>query len=200
VQRVGEGEGRGREEVGRRALLDLSGEGVRAGERVAWGGVDLREHVRQRRRGVDRQAGLRAGLRGGSDEQEEQHGDANRRRHLWIRTLVDLTRAVVGMPGRSRSSSTASRVTTATRRTGSLTTISTCAISPATFTSVTIRWKRLRAETCVPEPSLRSRSISDAGTTRRLALSRWTWIRPALSQRRRVSRLIPSADAASLAE
>ena len=42
-------------------------------------------------------------------------------------------------------------------------------------------------------------STSDAGTTRRLALSRSTRIRPSRSQRRSVSRLIPSARAASAA-
>ena len=91
------------------------------------------------------------------------------------------------------------RVTTATSRTGSLTTISTCAISPSTWTSVTTPCRRLRALMCVPEASPRRRSISAAATTRRLLGSRSTFRRPALSQRRRVSRLIPSAAAASLA-
>ncbi len=59
--------------------------------------------------------------------------------------------------------------------------------------------KRLRAEMCVPWPSPRSRSSSCADTTRRLLRSRVTLIRPLRSQRRSVSRLIPSAAAASLA-
>ena len=47
----------------------------------------------------------------------------------------------------------------ATSRTGSLTTSSTCAIRPSTFTSVTTPLKRLRALRCAPFASPRSRSI-----------------------------------------
>jgi hypothetical protein len=52
---------------------------------------------------------------------------------------------------------------------------------------------------CAPPASPRTRSISLVRTTRRLPASRSTAMRPALSQRRSVSRLIPSAAAASLA-
>jgi len=52
---------------------------------------------------------------------------------------------------------------------------------------------------CCAPASPRTRSISFALTTRRLAWSRVVRIRPSRSQRRSVSRLIPSACAASRA-
>jgi hypothetical protein len=98
------------------------------------------------------------------------------------------------------NSLTASAVTIAVRTAGSVTTISTCAIRPSTLTSLTMPLKRLRALTwCSVRTSPRSRSISLAGTIRRLLESRRVLIRPWLSQRRSVSRLIPSVRAASLA-
>src|SRR5262249_3146640 len=114
-------------------------------------------------------------------------------------TEVDFTIAVAVAPARSPRSATASLVMIAVSRTGSLTTSSTCASRPSVFTSVTTPRNRFRALRCDAPASPRSRSISLAGTTRRLLLSRSTVILPALSQRRRVSRLIPRTRAASLA-
>src|SRR5439155_13786981 len=108
-------------------------------------------------------------------------------------TEVDLTTAVAGEPGFRPSSSTASRVTIATTRTGSVTRISTWASSPSTFTSRTVPGKRLRALPCCVPSSPRRRATSLALITRRLALSRRVRIRPSRSHRRSVSRLIPSA-------
>src|SRR5205814_1469524 len=102
------------------------------------------------------------------------------------------------LPGRSPSSLAESAVTIAVTSTGPGTTICTCARRPSTRTDRTVPGKRFRA--LMPWSwSPRSRSISAAGTNRRFAASRSTLIRPCRSQRRSVSRLIPSTRAASLA-
>ena len=59
---------------------------------------------------------------------------------------VDFTTPAALMPGLSPSSSTDSRVTMATTRDGSVTSISTRARSPSTSTDRTTPRKRLRAE------------------------------------------------------
>src|SRR6185312_11374486 len=200
VEPGGERRVRGGEDVGGRALLDLRRERVRAAERVFLGLVDLREDVGQRGGGVDGQLRLLRGRRRAGRDGGDCDRDQERSPHqLWISTLVDFTSAVVAMPGFSPISSTASRVTRAVSRTGSLTTISTWAIRPSVLTSVTIPCRRLRALMCDPSPSPRRRSTSAAATSRRFRSSRVTVTRPALSQRRSVSRLIPRAAAASLA-
>ena len=86
---------------------------------------------------------------------------------------------------------------TATTRADSVVSSSTCASRPSTFTSRTTPWNRLRAESswCSSSPSSLSTSALD--TRRRFAASRSVLIRPPRSQRRRVSRLIPSVRAAS---
>jgi hypothetical protein len=87
----------------------------------------------------------------------------------------------------------------ATTRAGSVTSISTRARKPSTSTERTTPRKRFRAEIVSSLVGARSRSISAADTMRRLDASRSTRSLPARSQRRSVSRLIPSARAASAA-
>ena len=120
-----------------------------------------------------------------------------------IITEVALTTAVADTPGASPSSSIESRVIAAVTRNGPAST-STSAITPSASTERTTPEKRLRAERSVPVRwrcgrAVRRR-ISEAGTIRRLRASRLVWIWPLRSQRRSVSTLTPSAEAASPSE
>src|SRR5436190_19733932 len=129
----------------------------------------------------------------------QQHSHKTAPHGLPTITEVALTVATALTPGRSPSSSTASRVTIETMWWGPAW-ISTCAITPVTSTLLTTPSNLLRAEKvgstaaiwCPPR-----RVISLWATTRRLAESRRIVIRPARSQRRSVSTLTPSARAAS---
>src|SRR5207248_11412700 len=192
-----------------KGLLDLSRQHVRATERVAGARVDVREDVRERGGGEHGQArGLLVGAAREGDRGQDGGGDGEgrgqRRReragsHASTITEVDLTTAVAAIPGFSPSSSTASRVTTATTRAGSVTVSSTWASRPSTRTSVTVPRGRLRALMWCAPWTPRSRSISSSVTSRRFALSRSVRIRPSRSHRRSVSTLIPSSRAASVA-
>src|SRR5581483_11798055 len=153
-------------------------------------------------------------LAGGDTDEDRQHRQREKRQRerrrrtgeggegcasqVSIITEVAFTTAAALFPGRRPSSSAASRVMIATTRDGSVTSSSTWASRPSTRTSRTTPRKWLRALICSPAPPF-SRAISVAGTSRRLAASRWVRMRPARSQRRSVSRLIPSARAASAA-
>src|SRR5439155_18763407 len=116
--------------------------------------------------------------------------------HRSTMTEVALTTAAADIPGMSPRLSADSRVITATSRPPFVTSSSTSASRPSIFTSRTTPSRRFRALN-VLRSSPRRRSTSRAATTRRFAESRWTRIRPCRSQRRSVSRLIPSARAAS---
>ena len=113
-------------------------------------------------------------------------------------TLVDLTTPAALIPAASPSSSADSRVTIATTRAGSVTSISTRASSPSTSTERTTPRKRLRAESpsvaVARRAGARSRRPARHAGWRRLARRGSFRSR---SQRRSVSRQIPSARAAS---
>src|SRR5581483_7844228 len=143
----------------------------------------------------ERQEEERERNRAGEDEARGKEPAADHRSTM---TDVDLTIAVAARPGFRSSSSAASRVMIATTRAGAVTSSSTRARNPSISTARTTPLKRLRALSSSVAWS-RRRLTSDAGTTRRFAESRCVRIRPARSQRRSVSRLIPSARAASLA-
>src|SRR6266540_1486730 len=171
------------EDVRRRALRNLERELVRPRKFVSGRSVDLREDAGERCRSEDRQ------LRG-----SQTPG------HRSTITEVAFTTAVAVTPGFRPRASADSRVITETKRARSVASISICASSPSTLTSWTTPAIRLRALSACLLPPPRRRSTSLTGTARRFAASRSTRIRPCLSQRRSVSRLIPSARAASPAE
>src|SRR5205823_11229315 len=154
----------GRVDVGPCALLELRCERVRAREVETGAGCEPLEGVRQRGSRVHRQPVLRAAAAGG----EERSQRARRKRpHRSSITDVALTIAVAGAPGSSPSSSTASRVTTATTRKGPASS-STCAKRPSVLIWRTVPWNRFRAESSRVSPP-RRRAISPAETMRRLA-------------------------------
>src|SRR6476646_9745538 len=218
---------RGGEHIGRSALRDLRSKSARRAEGVLRAGIDLRKDVGQRCGRVDGDPGdtrrrVRVCARRGSARRKQRAETAAKRRknhgastrypllthelhpkspfhQCSTMTDVDLITATMWLPGLIPSSATESAVTIAVSTAGSVTTISTWAIRPSTFTSRTIPLKRLRALMWRLVSSPRSRSISLAVTIRRLLESRFVLIRPWRSQRRSVSRLIPSVCAASLA-
>src|SRR5207248_10401850 len=168
----------GRVDVGPCALLELRCERVRAREVETCAGCEPLEGARQRRSRVHRQPVLRAAAAG----REERSQRARRERpHRSSITDVALTIAVAGAPGSRPSSSTASRVTTATTRNGPASS-STCARSPSALIWRTVPRKRLRAESSRVSPP-RRRAISPAVTPPPPAPARPLRIRPAPSQR-----------------
>ncbi len=95
VELLGEVRRRRGEDVGRRALADLQGQGVRAGEAVAGARVDLREHLGQRGGGEDR--GLRGRLGGAEADQQRQGGEGDCEARPHGRYLASSS-AAVGRP------------------------------------------------------------------------------------------------------
>src|SRR5918996_1791717 len=166
------------------AAPDLLRQGARAAEGVARLRLDPSQHLRQRRRREDDRASGGSVFAPGSirpdgpdsadDGERNRRAESEPRPHRSTITLVDLTIPVALMPAFNPSSSADSRVMMATTRAGSVTSISTFASRPSTSTERTTPRKRFRAESSSEPAAPRRRSISRAGTTRRLAASRST--------------------------
>src|SRR5262245_54467324 len=126
---------RGCVDVGRSALPDLQRQLVGPREAVAWGWIDPRKDIGQRRRGVDRQAV--AGAPGARERKRDKCEEGCERSHRSTMIEVALTTAVAESPGSRASSSAASRVITDTILKGPASS-STWASNPSTFTSRTV--------------------------------------------------------------